>query len=268
MQGHTARKRFGQNFLINSMIIADIVANVNPKIGQHIVEIGPGQGALTKGLVASGAIVEAIELDRDLAQQLTIDFAHARNFKLYSADILEFPLESLTLECPQQKLRLVGNLPYNISTPLLFKLFADINIIEDMYFMLQREVAERLIATPHNKTYGRMSVMAQYYCNMSIVIDVAPSSFEPAPKVDSSVVYFKPHANPQYIVSDHKLFQQITSQAFSQRRKTITNSLKGLITAAELQSLNIDPKLRAENLILKHYVQLTNYIQNKIKQQD
>lgn len=268
MQAHIPRKRFGQNFLVSSRIIAEIIANVNPRVTDHIVEIGPGQGALTNLLVASGAKIEAIELDRDLAELLTAHFADKKNFKLYSADILQFPLQSLCPKANVQKLRLVGNLPYNISSPLLFKLFENIDIIEDMYFMLQREVAERLTASANNKTYGRMSVMAQYYCNMRIVIDVPPSAFDPEPKVDSSVVHFKPHTKANYVVSNTKLLQQITTQAFSQRRKTIANSLSGFISSAELQQLNIDPKLRAENLILKDYVQITNFIQDKSKLQD
>jgi len=262
MQAHIPRKRFGQNFLISSRIIAEIVANVNPQPGQHLVEIGPGQGAITHRLVAIGALVDAIELDRDLVQQLASDFAEHKNFRLHSADILQFELRSLCKDLPKQKLRLVGNLPYNISSPLLFKLFEDIKIIDDMHFMLQREVAERLTALPGSKAYGRMSVMAQYYCKMRIVIDVPPSSFDPAPKVDSSIVQFQPHINPPYVVNDHKLLQKITTQAFNQRRKTIANSLKSLLTADELLGLSIDPKLRAENLTLNDYAALANFLKD------
>lgn len=259
---HIPRKRFGQNFLINQQIIADIIAIVNPATGQDIVEIGPGQGAITQGLITSKANIFAIELDRDLAGMLSEQFSKHKNFKLYNADILEFDLHNLINHKTKQKLRLVGNLPYNISSPLLFKLFTNIDIINDMFFMLQREVAERLTATPGCKEYGRMSVMAQYYCDMQIVIDVPPDSFDPAPKVDSSVVYFKSHAR-QDAKLDPRLLQTVTTNAFNQRRKTISNSLKNLISTQELQQLNIDPTLRAENLLLSDYINITSYLQNK-----
>ena len=260
---HTPRKRFGQNFLVDHLIIREIIANVQAIPGQHIIEIGPGQGALTKGLIASGAQIDAIELDRDLAARLTEEYANKANFTLHSADILKFDLAALYANNPQQKLRLVGNLPYNISSPLLFKLFDNIGCIYDMHFMLQREVAERLTATPGTKQYGRMSVMAQYYCYMQIVLDVPPASFDPAPKVDSSVVYFKPHVKPDTVVQSSRILQQITTQAFGQRRKTITNSLHSLITAQELQNLEINPMLRAENLTLADYVRIANYAATK-----
>ena len=257
---HTPRKRFGQNFLVDEFIIADIISKINPKVGQHIVEIGPGQGALTNSLIASGAEIDAIELDRDLAALLILQHTKTPNFKLHSADILTFDLHSVV---KKQKLRLVGNLPYNISSPLLFKLFEDVDIIEDMFFMLQREVAERLTAGPNNKEYGRMSVMAQYYCDMQIVIDVPPESFDPAPKVDSSIVYFNPHTKPLIKVENPRLLQRVTTEAFNQRRKTITNALKNLISNTELQQLEINPMLRAENLTLSDYAKITNYLQTK-----
>lgn len=265
---HIPRKRFGQNFLVDARIIAEIIAIINPQRAQHMVEIGPGQGALTHGLVRSGVMLDAIELDRDLIDILESQLAATPNFKLHNADILNFDLTTLISDAKKTKLRLVGNLPYNISTPLLFKLFENINIISDMHFMLQREVAERLIAAPGSKEYGRMSVMAQYYCYIQIVLDVPPESFNPAPKVDSSIVYFKPHIQPTISVQDPRLLQKVTTEAFNQRRKTITNSLKNLITTSEIQSLNIDPSLRAESLTLVQYVQITNFLQAKnIKQE-
>lgn len=263
MHTHIPRKRFGQNFLIDNTIIANIISFINPQPGQHFVEIGPGQGAITQALVASKANIDAVELDRDLAEYLTGLYANCKNFNLHSADILKFPLRSIYEENPSQKLRVVGNLPYNISTPLLFKLFTDINIISDMYFMLQREVAERLTAVPGNKEYGRMSVMAQYYCSMQIVLDVPPTSFNPAPKVDSSIVEFIPHDKPSIQVQDPRLLQTVTTHAFNQRRKTISNALKNLLNSTELQQLNIDPMLRAENLTLAQYAQITNFIAAK-----
>jgi 16S rRNA (adenine1518-N6/adenine1519-N6)-dimethyltransferase len=263
---HTPRKRFGQNFLIDSQVIADIIACINPLPEQHIVEIGPGQAALTQGLIASGARIDAIELDRDLAGILRVDFAAHKNFNLYEADILDFDLHTLLINNKTQKLRLVGNLPYNISTPLLFKLLHDLTIISDMHFMLQKEVAQRLTASPNNKSYGRMSVLAQYYCQISIVLDVPPSAFDPAPKVDSSVIRFVPYTTPPVVVHNVDLLQHVTTTAFNQRRKTIANSMHSLLTAAELQQLQINPMLRAENLSLQDYATITNYIFEKRQQ--
>lgn len=257
---HTPRKRFGQNFLVDAEIIATIISCINPKPDQHIVEIGPGQAALTKALVTSGSRVDAIEIDRDLAEMLQVDFAGYKNFNLYLADILKFELQILLINQKTQKLRIVGNLPYNISTPLLFKLFDEVNIISDMYFMLQKEVAERLTATPNNKAYGRMSILAQYYCQMEIVLDVPATAFDPAPKVASSIVHFVPYTQPPVAVADVNLLRQVTAGAFNQRRKTISNSLHEFITAAELQQLNIAPTLRAENLTLQQYADIANYL--------
>jgi 16S rRNA (adenine1518-N6/adenine1519-N6)-dimethyltransferase len=256
---HTPRKRFGQNFLIDNNIIAAIIAAINPLPGQHILEIGPGEGVLTEALVASKAKVDAVEIDRDLAQQLQNRFT-VNNFNLHCIDVLKFAINELKIQSKDHKLRIVGNLPYNISTPLLFKLFNDINIITDMFFMLQHEVALRLAAKPNTKDYGRMSVMAQYYCDMQIILNVPPTAFEPAPKVNSSVVHFIPHLKPTVIVANHDLLHEVVTQAFSQRRKTIANSLKPLINSASLNALQIDPQLRAENLTLFNYAQITNYI--------
>ncbi len=256
---HTPRKRFGQNFLIDTFVISNIIDAINPQPGQHVVEIGPGLGALTIPLVKSAAIVDAIELDRDLAQSLQIKFAAHKNFRLHSADILEFELEDLYKKY-QQKLRLVGNLPYNISTPLMFKLFDNLRIVHDMFFMLQREVGLRLTAQPNSKEYGRMTVMAQYFCDIQIVIEVPPTAFDPAPKVESCVLQFIPHDTPRHKANDPAMLHQVVAAAFNHRRKTITNSLKDLITAAELDELGIDPMLRAENLSVFDYVQISNYI--------
>lgn len=257
---HTPRKRFGQNFLVDHHCIDGIIAAINPQQDQHILEIGPGQGALTKSLVSSGAIIDAVEIDRDLAQYLQQKFSKNGNFTLHSADILKFSLSTLIPERKPHKLRVVGNLPYNISTPLMFKLFSELSIINDMYFMLQREVALRLIAKPNTKDYGRMSVMAQYYCEMQIVLDIPPTAFSPQPKVDSCIVRFIPHVQPVVNVANHALLQEIVTNAFSHRRKTIHNSLKNYITSDELTALQIDPQLRAENLSLIDYTKIANYL--------
>ncbi len=257
---HTPRKRFGQNFLVDTKIIGAIVAAIDPQPKQHFLEIGPGQGALTAGLVASGATIDAVEIDRDLAQYLSERYSNASNFNLHVADVLKFSIHDVQLQTPDQKLRVVGNLPYNISTPLMFKLFTEINHIQDMVFMLQHEVGLRLSAQPGSKAYGRLSVMAQYYCDMQIVLDVPPSAFEPAPKVDSCIVHFTPHLTPRIVVADLDLLHNVVTQAFSQRRKTISNSLKPFISAQALQELNIDPKLRAENLSLEDFATIVTYI--------
>lgn len=259
---HTPRKRFGQNFLINQNIIAAIIAAIDPSAGQHILEVGPGGGVLTEALVTSRAKVDAVEIDRDLAEALQGRFT-AGNFTLHCIDVLKFPIEELKIQSESKKLRVVGNLPYNISTPLLFKLFNHIDIIEDMFFMLQHEVALRLAAKPNSRDYGRMSVMAQYYCDMEIILDVPPSAFEPPPKVNSSVVRFSPHLKPTVDVIDHAMLHTVVTQAFSQRRKTIANSLKPLISSEAFKSLEIDPQLRAENLTLYNYAQIANYISNQ-----
>ncbi|HSX20362.1 MAG TPA: 16S rRNA (adenine(1518)-N(6)/adenine(1519)-N(6))-dimethyltransferase RsmA [Gammaproteobacteria bacterium] len=257
---HHPRKRFGQNFLIDTHIIKQIVAAIHPVPKQNILEIGPGQGALTAELVASGATIDAVEIDRDLAQHLQQEFIQYKNFHLHCADILKFELAELAVERKTHKLRVVGNLPYNISTPLLFKLFENVNNIQDMYFMLQREVAHRLTAHPNTKEYGRMSVMAQYYCTMQVILDVPPTAFSPQPKVHSCIVHFTPYIEPQIVVADHALLQDIVTHAFSQRRKTIANSLKDFISQEELIGLQLDPKLRAENLRLMDYSNITNYL--------
>lgn len=250
-----ARKRFGQNFLIDHQVIYAIIEAIDPQPNQHFVEIGPGLGALTKPLIASGAQLDAIEIDRDLIADLqSLD---APNFKLYNADILTFDLHTLG----NNTLRLVGNLPYNISTPLLFKIFNDLHLVTDMYFMLQREVAERLVAVPNCKDYGKLSVMAQFYCDMQILMEIPPTAFAPAPKIYSAIVKFTPHA--PISVASIKLLQHVVSTAFNQRRKTIANSLQGLLTQPDLLQLGISPTLRAENLTLNDYVILTNYLASK-----
>lgn len=257
---HTPRKRFGQNFLVDSNIIAAIVTAINPTKEQHILEIGPGLGVLTQHLIDSNAKIDAVEIDRDLAQHLEDKFSKSPNFTLHCQDILKFPIRTLQSKTKNTKLRVVGNLPYNISTPLLFKLFADMDFISDMFFMLQHEVAVRLAAKPNSKEYGRMSIMAQYFCNMDIIINVPPSAFDPAPKVNSSVVRFVPHVKPIVKVMDHKLLQILVTQAFSQRRKTIANALKDSLTQNDFIVLEIDPRLRPENLSLVDYVNIANYL--------
>lgn len=256
---HTPRKRFGQNFLINENIIDNIIDEINPLPDQHFIEIGPGQGALTAALIASMATIDAVEIDRDLVSLLQQQYQTHKNFTVHNIDILKFSIKDVA---KNKKLRVVGNLPYNISTPILFKMFTEMSLIQDMFFMLQSEVANRLVASPNCKEYGRLSIMAQFYCSMHIVLDVPREAFDPKPKVDSCIVHFTPHQKVTK-VTNHALLLDIVTHAFNHRRKTISNSLREFISASELQKLLIDPKLRAENLSLNDYTKITDYLNGK-----
>jgi 16S rRNA (adenine1518-N6/adenine1519-N6)-dimethyltransferase len=226
---HTPRKRFGQNFLNNPSIIEKIIKIIHPKPGDNIVEIGPGLGALTSHLVGHCGKITAIEIDRDLIQKLKIEYGDKIN--LIEGDVLEVNFtQILSKDEGHGSLRIVGNLPYNISTPLLFHLMEFLPLIKDMHFMLQKEVVDRMAAKPGNKDYGRLSVMLQYFCEIEPMLFVPPSAFTPPPKVDSMIVQLKPRAieNP---VKDLSYFEKLVKQAFSQRRKTLSNTLKPLMTA-------------------------------------
>ncbi|MDO8953878.1 MAG: 16S rRNA (adenine(1518)-N(6)/adenine(1519)-N(6))-dimethyltransferase RsmA [Gammaproteobacteria bacterium] len=250
---HKARKRFGQNFLIDQRIIEQIIQAIYPQVGENIVEIGPGCAALTKPLIDACGKITAIELDRDLIPKLEAQFGDS--IHLIQADVLKFDFNTL-LSGPA--LRVVGNLPYNISTPLLFHLMDFIGHIHDMHFMLQKEVVERLTASPGNKDYGRLSVMIQYYCQAEAVLDVPPEAFDPAPKVDSMVVRLVPHATLPYPVNNMANLQLVVQHAFNQRRKTLSNTLKKLMPIEQIKRLGIDPSLRPEYLSVADYVNLAN----------
>lgn len=255
---HTARKRFGQNFLHDYSVIANILASLQIKPGEHWVEIGPGQGALTIPLLDKSITLDVVELDRDLVSLLKIKFKDRPQLTIHSADALKFDFSSLTKS--NEKLRIIGNLPYNISTPLLFHLFENAACISDMHFMLQKEVVDRICADPGSKKYGRLSVMMQYYCSAECLFDVFPESFDPMPKVTSAVIRLVPHLNPPVLVKDKTTFNNVVTQAFSQRRKTLRNSLRKLISEEGLVSLGIDPVLRAENISLQDFANLSNWL--------
>lgn len=257
---HIARKRFGQNFLHDRSVIGHIIACLGIKPDQHWVEIGPGQGALTEPLLQAVTRLDVVELDRDLVALLKRKFAGRANFEIHSADALKFDFSSLVKN--SGRLRVVGNLPYNISTPLMFHLLDSAHCIEDMHFMLQKEVVDRICAEPGNKQYGRLSVMMQYYCETEHLFDVPPESFDPAPKVMSSIVRLTPHRRPPVQVDSRDNLNRIVTQAFSQRRKTLRNSLKKLISDSDLDALSIDSKLRAENLTLQDFAKLSNLLEN------
>lgn len=254
MQKHYARKRFGQNFLVDDNIIHNIITAIAPKTNDRCVEIGPGQGAITWRLLEHLDHLTVIELDRDLAAML----AAKQNNKLtiIEANALKFDFSSLGAE--KHSLRIVGNLPYNISTPLLFHLLESSELIKDMHFMLQKEVVERMVAKPGNKDYGRLSVMLQYRCQIDHLFNVSPECFKPKPKVESAIVRLVPHATIATPVNDLNRLQHIVTTAFSQRRKTLRKALSGIVTAEQLATLNIDSSLRPDQLAVSDYVNIAN----------
>jgi len=259
MNASRAKKRFGQHFLRDQTIIHRIVTALAAKHEDHVVEIGPGRGALTVELAKQLPHVDAVELDRDLLAYLPTIIPPDK-LTVYPADALKF--DFCRLCGPGQKLRLVGNLPYNISTPLLFRLLDQSNCVQDMLFMLQKEVVQRLAARPGGKEYGRLSVMIQYRCRVEQLFDVAPGAFSPPPKVHSAVVRLVPRTTPAVAVQDVNHFADVVRLAFSSRRKTLRNNLKGLISAERLVALDVDPTRRAETLTLEEFAKLSNDITN------
>ncbi len=253
---HRARKRFGQHFLHDSQVLDRIIGAFRPVEGQHIIEIGPGQGALTNRLLRMVPHIDAIEIDRDLVRSLSLRYTEDQ-LTLIERDILNVNLTELA-QSPAS-LRLIGNLPYNISTPLIFHLLNHLDVIEDMVFMVQKEVAKRLCASPGSKAYGRLTVMTGVLLQTRQLFDVAPSSFSPPPRVDSSVIQLRPLDNPAQI-SDHKQYSKLVAAAFNQRRKTIKNALKGLVGGGQLEAAGIDPGARAESVAIEQYVRLANLL--------
>ncbi|WP_273402411.1 16S rRNA (adenine(1518)-N(6)/adenine(1519)-N(6))-dimethyltransferase RsmA [Actinobacillus porcinus] len=262
--GHTARKRFGQNFLHDDNVIQGIVAAIYPQKDQFLVEIGPGLGALTEPVGDQVDRLTVVELDRDLAERLRHHpFLHQK-LNVIETDAMQFDFGKLyddeKLAEQGQKLRVFGNLPYNISTPLIFHLLKFHDKIQDMHFMLQKEVVKRLCAAPNSKAYGRLTIMTQYFCQVMPVLEVPPTAFKPAPKVDSAVVRLIPHKELPYPVKDLYWLNRVTSQAFNQRRKTLRNALSTLFPAENLTALEIDLNARAENLTIADYVRLANWL--------
>jgi 16S rRNA (adenine1518-N6/adenine1519-N6)-dimethyltransferase len=255
---HKARKRFGQNFLHDQHVINRIIARFHPQQGEHIVEIGPGLGALTWPLLEQIDELHAIELDRDLVARFEADPRSSGHLFLHQQDALNFDFSSL-ISAPE-KLRIIGNLPYNISTPLLFHLLEFAPIIQDMMFMLQKEVVQRITAGPGGKNYGRLSVMLQAQCAVEKILDVRPGAFSPPPKVDSAVVQLTPHTTPVVDIPDSESFARMVKASFAQRRKTLRNNLKGLLTENEITAAGIDPSVRAETLSLEDFSALAKQI--------
>jgi 16S rRNA (adenine1518-N6/adenine1519-N6)-dimethyltransferase len=254
---HKARKRFGQNFLVDERIIADIIRAIHPAPADNMVEIGPGLGALTRPLVKQLHCLHVIEIDRDIIARLENDYPKDKLI-IHAGDALKFDLAQLPAP-----LRIVGNLPYNISSPLLFHFSAYTERIHDMHFMLQNEVVERMVAAPSTPAYGRLSVMLQYRFHMEKLLDVPPESFRPAPKVDSAVVRMIPLSPCEVLVKNRELFAEIVAAAFGQRRKTLRNTLKGYLTEADFERLGIDAQLRAENLGVPEFAKIANFLAEK-----
>ena len=254
MKGHVARKRFGQNFLVDPGIIAAIVSAVDPKRNETVVEIGPGLGAITEPLMTRVDHLHVVEIDRDLIARLKKQHAPER-MTIHEGDALAFDFASIGKD-----LRLVGNLPYNISTPLLFHLAEYVDVVHDMHFMLQKEVVERMVAEPGTADFGRMSVMLQYRFYLEWLIDVPPESFDPPPKVQSAVVRLIPKPVSELTAKNQEKLSQVVLTAFSQRRKMLRNTMKALLSDAGFAELGIAPTLRPEDVSVEDYVRIANYL--------
>lgn len=255
---HKPRKRFGQNFLHDKMVIQRIVNSINPRQGDHIVEIGPGEGALTELVLDKIGVMDVVELDRDLIPLLKIRFVLNDGLTIHQADALKF--DFCQLQKDEKKIRIIGNLPYNISTPLLFHLFDNNHCIQDMHFMLQKEVVDRIVANPGDSAYGRLSIMLQYFCQAEYVFTVKPGAFRPAPKVDSAIVRLVPHDKPPVEINNFDEFSKLVNFSFTQRRKTLRNILKGKLDVEQIEALDIEPTIRPERLSLEDFTKLSNTI--------
>lgn len=250
------KKRFGQHFLCDQSVIAGIVAALDPKPSDHLVEIGPGQGALTVPVLRCGVPLDVIELDRDLILELQNRMPRKSHLTIHSSDVLQFDFD--TLKTDERKLRIFGNLPYNISTPLVFHLIKFSVAIKDMLFMLQKELVDRIVASPDCHDYGRLSVMVQYHYRVQKLFSVAPDAFYPPPRVQSSMIRFIPHEQLPFVANDYEHFANLVKQAFSLRRKTLRNSLRKSVPDAVWEEVDIKSDLRAENLSVADFVLLSN----------
>ncbi|MFC4656059.1 MULTISPECIES: 16S rRNA (adenine(1518)-N(6)/adenine(1519)-N(6))-dimethyltransferase RsmA [Rheinheimera] len=259
--GHHARKRFGQNFLHDPAVIGRIVRAINPKPDDILVEIGPGLGALTEPVAEQAGHLTVVELDRDLAERLQQHPTLSDKLSIYQADAMKFDFRQLLQ--PGKKLKIFGNLPYNISTPLLFHLFDYADSIENMHFMLQKEVVERMTAGHGSKTYGRLTVMTQFFCQAIPVVEVGPGAFKPAPKVDSAVVRLIPKPVAERHNVSVQVLNRVCLEAFNQRRKTLRNCFANFATAEQLEQLGLDPTLRPEQLSVEQFIQLAAWLQQQ-----
>jgi len=250
---HRARKRFGQHFLVDGDVIERIVAAVAPAEGECIVEIGPGQAAITEPLAALSSELHAIEFDRDLAAALRQRFADRSNVMIHEADVLDFDFATLGAD-----LRIVGNLPYNISTPVLFHLLEFVGNIRDAHFMLQKEVVDRMAAEPGGRDFGRLTIMLGYRLETVPLFDVLPGAFSPPPKVMSSVVRLRPHPPGTFEAVDQAVLSTIVRAAFSRRRKTLRNALKGTVAIEDIEAAGLAATLRPEQVGISDWIRLAN----------
>ncbi len=255
MYTHRPRKRFGQHFLRDRQVIDRIITAIDPRPDQTLIEIGPGEGALTKQLVQRVDHLHVIEIDRDLATRLPEVVQDPGKMTIHCVDALEFDITDIS----GANKRIVGNLPYNISTPLLFHLLEHPATIRDMIFMMQKEVVDRLVAAPGSRSYGRLSVMVQSTCRIDKLFEVGPGAFSPPPKVKSAVVRITPVAELAQRISNQDLLARLVLEAFNQRRKTLRNALRKFINTEQLQALGIDPSLRPENLMVEQFITLANH---------
>ena len=255
--GHIPRKSLGQHFLHQRGVIEQIIRSFNPHPGDCVIEIGPGLGALTYDLIPRVGQLHVVELDSELAGRMKYETRDCANVHVHHADALKTAYCDL---CPGENIRLIGNLPYNISTPLLFHLLGQRAYIRDMWFMLQKEVGERILAEPGSRRYGRLSVMIQQCCKVQLVLRVASGAFTPPPKVGSVVLYLAPYDDPPHPVDNFKAFETVVRNAFAQRRKTLRNALMPLIDEAAMEELGIDPKLRPEQLHISDYAKLSRLL--------
>ncbi len=253
---HQPRKRFGQNFLVDAGVVAAIIAAIRPAPVDRIVEIGPGLGALTRPLLAVVDQMHAVEIDRDLAAALEREYAP--RLTVHAADVLEFDFATLGNE-----LRVVGNLPYNIATPLLFHIARYCAQVRDIHVMLQKEIVARMVAAPADSNYGRLSVMLQYRFELEKLIDVPAAAFDPVPKVESAVVRLAPRRPPRYAVRDEEVFARVVKAAFSQRRKTLRNSLGAFLVEPDLRALAVAPTARAQELSVAQFVAIADYVSRR-----
>lgn len=259
---HQARKRFGQNFLTDRSIIDRIVRGINPVPGDKLVEIGPGLGALTCPLLQQAGELDVIELDRDIIPKLSHNCGHLGKLRVHQCDVLDFDFSQLASD---RSLRIIGNLPYNISTPIIFHLVEQASLIRDTYFMLQKEVVERLAAHPNSADYGRLTIMTQLHFAITPLFLVPPQAFSPQPRVESAIVRLVPHTTPIVELHNQQTFADLVKQAFSQRRKTLHNTLKDLCNDDMLQLAGIHPGQRAQELSLAQFASLANLLHDSKK---
>ncbi len=263
---HYAKKRFGQNFLVDKNIIQRIVDSIQPRPDDLIIEIGPGLGAMTGPVLSGANHLHVIELDRDIIPKLVMNLgSNAQRLSVHEADVLKFDFRTFhQQQKTEQKLRVIGNLPYNISTPVLFHLLNSRDIILDMHFMLQKEVVDRIAAAPGNGTYGRLTVMIQAYFKVTPLFKVSPFAFSPPPKVDSAILRLIPDTTFSKEIPDFRRFETLVRAAFSQRRKTLKNTLKKLCTPEQIESAGLKTNQRAEELSVSDFVRLNQCIEKPI----